>query len=173
MSVAMAKKGRPRQSGARYPSGKLVPEDATLVAKYRRIRENASHLGDPALGSPLGAVWYWRKITDAEYEAGKKYAALRRAYLEAMSLPQETVRAQVLMDTRAYEPGDTPEREEERQAIRRRFERVHAALQASGKLSVAMVLEVACHDQPIGNAARMEWLRNGLRHLVAHFRLAP
>lgn len=71
----MAKTGRKRKTGERYPSGQIRPERSPAL--IRRIVEYGDKLGcDPRLGTVMGRMLLAHEITAAEFDAAERYGEL-------------------------------------------------------------------------------------------------
>ena len=85
----MAKGGRPRKTGERYPSGELLKHKAEGIAPalWARIRANAiKEGGDARLATELGRLSFHGEITNAQAAAGFRVAEIYRRYHRAKRL---------------------------------------------------------------------------------------
>lgn len=79
------KRGRPRQPGERYPSGKLKPADTDkqpiAPALWQRIRTEGVKFGlDPRLTTELGRLALHDELSSAEVSAGFRIAEIYARY---------------------------------------------------------------------------------------------
>lgn len=69
----MARRGRKRSDGDRYPCGKIIPRDESLVAKLARARQKALRgLGEPGMQTELDFLYLAKGIEGIQYLAGKE-----------------------------------------------------------------------------------------------------
>lgn len=80
--AAQAKRGRPRQSGARYPSGKLKPvQEPMSGVLWQRLKQHGRQLGlDPRLLTELGRLNWFGELTVAQTAAGHRIAGIYGRY---------------------------------------------------------------------------------------------
>lgn len=78
----MAKVGRPKQSGERYPSGKLKPQGSAMSGVlWRRLVDYGHQVGvDQRLASELGRLWHFRELTLAQLVAGQRIGEVYGRY---------------------------------------------------------------------------------------------
>jgi hypothetical protein len=78
----MAKGGRPRKPGERYPSGDLKPKgEAIAPAVWARIKADAVRITkDERLGTELGRLSFHGELTNAQTAAGFRVAEIYRRY---------------------------------------------------------------------------------------------
>lgn len=87
-------KGRTRNSGERYPSGKLKTPATRPGAEIRRIVDLARRkAADPILGTPIGWLRLQNDISDLMVRAAETYATQRRAYDAAQGLAGRSARS--------------------------------------------------------------------------------
>ncbi len=94
----MSRPGRKRKYGVeRYPGGSIRyahspdPRDLALARRIRdRIRQDASH---ECAGFPLGILYVTGEISEAEFNAGRAFAALRFRHARIIGLPLNVCRA--------------------------------------------------------------------------------
>ena len=77
---AVAKRGRPKKSGQRYPSGdlrQLVDKGHELTLAHRAALVGAANARDYRAGFPLGILYLRKEIDQAQFRAGEAFASLR------------------------------------------------------------------------------------------------
>lgn len=95
----MARQGRPRKSGERYPSGKLKSnlEQMAEAEKDRANRERAIVLSQPhrrgdssqLCENPLGRFILANDLRHELYQAGQQYANLKHKWQTAVGAPMQ------------------------------------------------------------------------------------
>lgn len=101
--MSKSRQGRPRKPGHRYRGGRVVPSKGDLVPVEieQRRREllgdqdkhSTAWRRDPKLGDTLGHMRLRGEITDRQYEAGQKVAAVWRAWATLAECPGRHARA--------------------------------------------------------------------------------
>lgn len=89
----MGKAGRKRKSGAREPNGRVrrVVEDANLDPFKERMRRyglSEKDARDQKSSTVIGRMYLHGQITEAEYEAGARFAADSTAYARCLQSPR-------------------------------------------------------------------------------------
>lgn len=122
--ISQMPQGRKRKIAKRYPSGKIIPraQDPRAPTAYHRLLSIAS---DAALGTPLGRLWWERRITDREYQAGLHVGEAWRRWRALAGLRSEP-RSPALERVSAGAPAE-PDAEAYRR-VRERWLRVAEAL---------------------------------------------
>lgn len=178
-TIAMNRKGRKRKSGARSKSGclaRVVVDYLTMAANNpdRRDLPADKRLSEKA-ASLLGKFNLLAKITDAQYEAGRRYAVIVGAYLAMANAPRSTAGA-------SRGPGcagelNCPVDTCACLAKTDRYTDAYEAVERAGRVSIfgahkvhLAVKRVAIHDQACF-PDQVEPLRLGLSALAAHFGL--
>lgn len=167
---------RPKKKGLeRYRDGQIAraarKEDARITGMYQRLRLMANKLGDPALGSPLGQLWFYKEITDAQYDAGKKFAQLRAVYMRCKSPHRDSPKSPDLDPDAirgAYDESGLTEAQAKLIMI---YEWAVSVLRATDRRCEDIVIDICCRDQPVGNAYRRDILIMGLEALASYFRM--
>lgn len=173
------RKGRKRKSGARSKSGSLVRATVdylTLAANNpdRRDLPADKRLSEKA-ASLLGKFNLLSKISDAQYEAGRRYAVIVGAYLAMANAPRSTAGA-------SRGPGCAGELKCPPDtcaclAKTDRYTDAYEAVETAGRISIfgahkvhIAVKRVAIHDQACF-PDQVEPLKLGLSALASHFGL--
>ena len=168
----MARRGRKRKIGHRYPGGELVRVEfdvrnlATL--QPHRVWLPQEKRMDQKAASPLGCLNLLGVLTDAQYLAGVRYAVVVGKYRAVIETPRAISGA-----GRGYDcPGDLKcGREGASCECRRRKERYDAAFAAvlePGQRAARAVARVAVHGEPCPRGALPD-LKRGLDALAKHF----
>jgi hypothetical protein len=115
-------------------------------------------LKDAEWGSELGCLYLERKITTAQYGAGKWWREMASQYLSAIDAPWPTPRG-ISMERGLGRGGHDPDTEEgQRQSARERntvenFRSAHAALMSTGMMAEHHVRQLCeSNIRPIGFA---------------------
>ena len=160
----MAKGGRKRKSGDRYPNGELKHhrDHGTHEAAVHRLALVGS--ADPVLGEhSLGILLARGVITEEQHQAGVRYAArsweiygkpFARSALGPMVVSKANPEAEAPPETAASETPE--EREAKREA---EFIGWHATLRDAGQMAVREVKRCAVADELPG-----WWLRQNERN---------
>jgi hypothetical protein len=164
------RKGRKRRSTRREPNGK--PQRASV--DYRSMAAlNPDRRGLPEAlrtheraGSELGRLSLKQRISDHEYEAGRRYAVIVGAYRAMIGVP-----AQLGGNGRGYDCDGAMSCPQDTCICRKRQDRYDDAY-CSIRTHAAHVAvnAVAIHDQAIP-PYQIEHLRAGLAALARHFGL--
>lgn len=163
-----------------YPSGKISnpepAEDPTVVAIWPRTREAARLLVlDPRMGSQLGRLYVTGRVTQAEYEAGDRWAGIVRDYKQRSGLEPGYPRpgAVEVGRGRSVEPDPFHPRSEER--ARRAASKYDNAFVAVTGISDGIYVMRALSDLVIRDEAltteRVVMAKRGLHALALHFGL--
>lgn len=177
----LARRGRKRKStGRRHPSGQLVreaaPDDRLRTARqpHRRVLPAADRLSERA-ESPLGRLNLREIISDEQYEAGARYAAVVGAYRATIEAPRVTGGSGRGVECttawtgsaawcRAY-PGEC------RCTLRKaRYDDAYDAVFSAGQRAAKAVARVAVHREAIADSD-IGYLVAGLSALARHFGL--
>ncbi|SLN31952.1 hypothetical protein [Oceanibacterium hippocampi] len=148
----MARRGRPRKSGLREPNGRLalVAEDRGTVENQRR-RAWLAQGADPALTSyPLGILLANDAISDAQHQAGCRYAwlfsiAIGRASTAAQSFDR-LERGTRRIPTGALEAMEPTSSDDWRAAREREFREAAAELVSTGRQVKALIDETVIYQ---------------------------
>lgn len=170
--------GRKRGMGRRYPGGKLVltnpKEDALYVVLARRCRHigipstppNMQAVKDNRYGSRLGQMALAGRITEAEEEAGYRYAELEADYGRVMGFPRRHASGACYGELRGERGEFSPEKIE---AVRSRHAACQAVFRRLGVLPRRLLRAVALDEDAVDGAAAINALRIGLSAMAAHF----
>jgi hypothetical protein len=94
MTAIRNRKGRKRKSGRREPSGRLqrVVVDYRMMAGEQPHRAwlPEAHRRDERGGSILGCLNLLNRISEQQYEAGRRYSVIVGAYLSMANAPRGT-----------------------------------------------------------------------------------
>jgi hypothetical protein len=167
------RRGRPRKTGQRYPSGKLrqspvSPREVAAAMPHRR------GLGDKATDqraeTALGRLVLIGLIAPELGTAGDTYCSLWRGYLYSIAGPQQLSST----DSHGFSCDGCPDPERRKYCrcdFRRRiFEEARNVLFRAGMQSAMQVYLVATQDQ---RCSDLTALRVGLTALARHFGLTP
>jgi hypothetical protein len=139
LAVARSAKGRIRHAHA--PD----PRDLALARRIRdRIRKDASH---ECAGFPLGILYVTGEISEADYEAGRAFAALRARHGRIMGLPLPWCRAIDWQGTQGRAIAAEPDAEEIRTVKRRVSEAEQTILRNAGPRGLAALEETCLLDR--------------------------
>lgn len=86
----MARAGRKRKEGERFPAGQIRPEESPASpAAIRRLRDAAlMGMADPQWGTMAGLFYLSKRIDDAEYAAAKRFGDLHSQYISVIGGPR-------------------------------------------------------------------------------------
>jgi hypothetical protein len=160
-------RGRPRKTGARYPSGKLKPADTPDLQRIRQAVLTAAR--DERLESVLGTMYFHERIDKRQAEAGLRFLSDRMAADAALGLPPRSARGQ---DLNAVS-GLVNELEDEL-SIRRK-QRAIAAYDAAeaaigiGSRQLVAVQWIIIYDRLPDDYQQVLHFQDGLNRLVAHY----
>lgn len=86
----MARAGRKRKIGERFPAGQIKPEESgASPSQIRRLRDAAlAGMADPQWGSMAGIFYLSRKIDEIEYETAKRFGDLHSQYINVIGGPR-------------------------------------------------------------------------------------
>lgn len=171
-AATLSRKGRPKQAGPRYPSGKLKPESPAPTQIKRMVAMAQIGAADPLLSTQLGWLRLMKIITDKQTAAGTMYAALAGQNDRAVGFPRRTTASP------SYERGfigsasvGGEEFEQAKiDAIKDRFKAAHEVLVRQG-ITAARTVNTVCVDNKTLDWDRHEHFENGLDALAEHFRL--
>lgn len=177
--MTLNRKGRKRKSGRRTESGQLArkPVDYRAMAALQPHRSwlPAALRTDEKAGTILGCLNLLNRISDHEYEAGRRYSVIVGAYLAMANAPRGTAGA-----GKGYDCSGEQSCSETRQLIGQtcicldrteRFNRAYEAIsRRGGRPSHMAVNWVAIQDHPCG-PDHLEALKLGLSALASHFGL--
>jgi hypothetical protein len=171
-SPALNRKGRKRKSGKRTPSGALVRvhvDYQTLAANqpHRHWLPEAHRLSEKA-GTVLGSLNITKRISDLEYEAGRRYGIVVGKYRSVSGGPHG-----LNGSGRGYDcPGLAclvSERFCECSDRKTRYFRALGCIAGNYRVE-AIVSRVAVYDEQV-TENQLEHLRLGLSSLAVHFGL--
>lgn len=171
--------GRPRKEGvARYPSGKIKPEEnereaKSVVVAYRQsiFGVDEADAGSDLAGSALGRLLLGKFITKGQYNAGLRYCDdMMRYYSYYLGSPP-TVQAQNLFKVRGYSP------ELSEGASERGRKASNTMMELTGMLTridpnvKSLVYRVCIEDEEAGHwpVHMLGYVRQGLEALVKHY----
>lgn len=149
MSHANATKGRPRNPGARYPSGKLKPAEAqpgTPPAKIRRAVDLAlAGAADPMLATAVGWLRLHAILTDTQVAGAQAYAKLQGQYDGAIGLPRRSAASPAYGS--GFSSGNGREPDDRTVAtIKRRYTELREVVRCSGPKAPGMMERVCIED---------------------------
>lgn len=177
----MGRPGRKRKAGRRHPNGALVrekrPDDRIRASRqpHRRAMTKDDRLDERA-ESALGRLNLRRLISNDEYDAGLRYAAVVGAYRAAIEAPTSTAGSgrgfECLAESFAH--PDACRADPDGCACRRRRSRYDSAfeclLREAGQRGAKVVARVAVHGEEIAQQD-LVYLKAGLQALEHHFGL--
>lgn len=166
------RKGRKRKSGRRTKSGDLVlvhPNYQTMAAEqpHRRWLPEAHRLSEKA-GTVLGGLNLIGRISNDQYEAGRRFSVIVGAYRSVIGAPRGTSdggKGYACVGSAAC-PAETCIC----LARTNKYNRAYEALWDGGQLATKAVNRTAVHDEPCPEH-NMDLLRWGLDALAKHFGL--
>lgn len=164
------RKGRKRRSTRREPNGKpqRVPVDYRAMASFnpdRRGLPEALRTHERA-GSELGRLNLKKRISEHEYEAGRRYSGIVGAYRAMIGVPRG-----LSGNGRGYDCSGAAACPPETCICRQRQDRYDDAYCSIRTHAAHMAVNaVAIHDQAIP-PYQIEHLRAGLSALARHFGL--
>ena len=162
------KAGRPKKLGViREPNGK--PSRSDRVLHIQRKLDAIQKLGMQAeMGTPLGQLLTWERITKQQYDAGQWFSEARKAADGAFSLPARECAAQDMNRLGgAYHGDDDEETVRRKRNIAATYARAEEALGIGSKRFKA-VMWVCVHERRCDDYAMMLALVDGLDAIVAH-----
>ena len=174
----MARAGRKRKIGERYPAGQIRPvEEGPSPAVVKRLR-SAAVLGmaDPHWGSVAGLCYLQKVIDDCEYEAAKRFGDLHAQYISVIGGPRQpktstgerpSRSADIDVDT---EQGDL---EAERHiAVMSKYNDAHTALLSVSPVTEADLIRFCAMpgESPTGHEGMIR-VRSGLRALAVMWKI--
>jgi len=167
----MARRGRKRKSGARYPSGDRIPERVesphaiALRQPHRRDAPlEAKH--DQRAETPFGTLNLIGAISGAEYRAGLDFARIVRRWRAVVCAPKPHV------DSLAgvLEPRPSPLAIDDPAERKHDYDAAFEALARAGQTAAVIVARVVVHEEPVPPGG-FDALVRGLRMLRDHFGL--
>jgi hypothetical protein len=172
MQIPSAKnrKGRKRKSGRREPSGRptRVPVDYRAMAALNPDRRGVAEglRTHERAGSSLGRLNLKKRISDHEYEAGRRYSGIVGAYRASIGVPRGLSGA-----GKGYDCIGTIHCPAETCVCRQRQDRYDDAYCAIRTHAAHLAVNaVAIHDHDI-SPDQLVALREGLAALARHFGL--
>jgi hypothetical protein len=167
------RRGRPRKSGRRYPSGDRVKP----AVSPREIAAGMPHrkgLGEKAVDqraeTELGRLVLRGVLDETLGLAGETYLALWRGYVFSLAGPRELSNGGGHGFTCGGCEGEA--RRWCRCEFRRRiFLEARRVLEDAGAVVILATERVAIHDDPLTGRWDLDWLRLGLSALAGHFGL--
>lgn len=169
----MSKRGRPRKSGPRKPSGGLrfVPDAGTAeLAAHRAAgvgcQADQIDTSDPRLSYPLGILFVQRRINGPQHYAGRRYLGLFVRAVRGVGIPSvlgNMVSSGATIGPKVQEYADDEAK------IRSQYLDAREALDAIGGKAAATVDNVAIHEVRALGSNNLIWLVKGLNGLHAHF----
>ena len=173
----MSRKSKKKSgSAARYACGKLKPayrkaettESVMAVARAQRAKiVGNAHALDPRAGYVLGQMNIKGVVTDAQHEAGLRYAALVEAWQRVQGLPSPFPAAMDLAGVRGLSLYSSPA-DAAVQRVANEYMKMQTALSDAGRKAIGAVREVCLYDRDWQD---IESLRNGLEVLAKFFQV--
>ena len=172
----MARVGRKRLDGARYPSGDRRPEERPAkeyapTAVKRLIDAAVAKMGDPEYGTVIGRLVLTGILNTREYTAGKRWAITVAEYEAAMGMPSPNPKSIVIGAPSKGEPPDPESDAGVAQAkaaarARKRYEAAHRELLKCGSDAEKAVRALcegigkspSCHEQILSAKRGLEAL---------------
>jgi hypothetical protein len=176
--VMVVRRGRKRKIGQRHPNGELVAErrdDRALAAlqPHRRWLPPDQRLSEKA-GTPLGGLNLIGILSDAQFEAGLRYAVVVGEYRAVIEPPRGLSGggkgfACAGDCVRRRRAGDSVDCACEKR--KQRYDAAFAAVITAGQRAARAVARVAIHAEACPTGALAD-LKRGLDALCRHFGLA-
>jgi hypothetical protein len=173
-AMRRGRQGRKRKLGSRYASGDIVRPgvERRLAAKqpHRAWLPERQRL-DQRAASPFGCLNLFGVLTDRQYRAGMRYAAVVGKYRAVIESPRATAGT-----GRGYDcPGDLAcgrdsQRSCECRERKARYDAAFAALSEAGQRATRAVARVAVYGEQCPTGA-LDHLKRGLDALAVHFGL--
>jgi hypothetical protein len=177
--VTLNRKGRKRKSGRRTASGQLTrkPLDYRAMAGEQPHR-NWLPVGlrtDERAGTVLGCLNLLNRISEHEYEAGRRYSVIVGAYLAMANAPRGTAGA-----GRGYDCSGEQNCSETRQLVGRtctcldrteRFNRAYEAISRDGGRPAHIAVNWVAIQDRVCAPEHLKTLKLGLTALAGHFGL--
>lgn len=163
--------GRPRKIGKRERNGRIqrVYENpkAQVALQPHRIQVPQEYRDSAEAESEFGRLLCSRKITRAQYEAGKLYLDLASQYRAVKGYPPLHVQAIDLSAARGGLGRETPSH-----IIRAITDRYNSAFESiCGQRAQKAVADYVVREQKISEFDGLDYLKLGLNDLVLHFRI--
>ena len=169
----MARAGRKRKIGERFPAGQIRPEEPSASpAAIRRLRDAAlMGMADPQWGTVAGLFFLNKRIDEVEYQAAKRFGDLHAQYISVIGGPRPpktstgerpSKSAQIDVDT------ELGEAEAQRHVtIMNNYNDVHTALLMISPAAESDLIRFCSvpGESPAGYAAMIR-VRDGLRALA-------
>jgi hypothetical protein len=174
VQIIRNRKGRKRKSGRRTSNGAIVRppppnyRDMAAAQPHRIWLPESVRLSEKA-GTVLGCLNLLKRISDDQYEAGRRYSVLVGAYHAVAGLPSA-----MSGNGRGYDCIGASDCPADSCICRIRTEKYmeayNAVSRAAGRASHMAINQVAIWNEPITSAG-LEPLRLGLNALIHHFGL--
>lgn len=165
-------RGRPRKTGKRYPSGKIMPAERARTSHWQRELEmlRAGSV-DSRLGSAIGILAVRGLITAQALDAAMRFADARAAADAALGLPPRHARAQDM--NAVHGSSNEPETMESAARKAKAIAAYDSAEEAVGLGSrpLAALRWVVIYDRREDDHAQLLALFDGLGKLMAHYRI--
>ncbi len=182
----MAKRGRPKKDGERYPCGQIKPKNETISPTIiQRIREHGLKFGvDAKLSTELGRLLLLDRITATQAAGGFKYAEIvgraafyngGRRYAKSPSYElgfrgaEGREGADVFDDVEAHRIDDPSEYELRAIDAENKYRDLQFELIKHWNRSDIAVLERLCVDDEAINPTLLPTIRNMLDAIITHF----
>lgn len=167
----MIKRGRPKKTGERYPSGKLKPEGRSLYWQ-RQLDALRQAEFDPLLSSPIGQMLRMKVITTKAMEAAARFQEQRALADAALGLPPRDCRAQDITRVHGLEnANDDPEAARRKAKHIADYDRAESAVGLNSD-ELSALQWVVIHDRRADNYEQLLALFRGLEKLMGHYGLA-
>ena len=167
----MAKRGRPKKTGERYPSGKLKPEGRSLYWQ-RQLDALRQAEFDPLMASPIGQMLRMKVITTKAMEAAVRFQEQRMLADAALGLPPRHCRAQDMTRIHGLENAN-----DDSEAARRKakhiadYDRAESAIGLNSD-ELSAVQWVIIHDRRADDYEQLLALFRGIEKLMTHYGIA-
>ena len=173
MAQSQTKTGRKRQSGERYPSGKLKPAEqqpGTPPAKIRRVVDLAlRNAADPMLATAVGWLRLHMILTDTQTAAALAYAKLQGQYDSAIGLPRRSAASPAYGS--GFSGGSSQDPDEKAVgAVKRRYAALREVVQASGPKSIGL-MDRTCIEDTHPSAWELTDFISALNAVAKHLRI--
>lgn len=185
-------RGRKRKAGRRHPSGKLVQPNAresqreimsvVIDARRRHLGVSERQAKDERLGTSLGRLAFWGKISGVQLAAGELYAELLARHRAVIGLPMSHPRSvtALLVNEGIFGGQGASHDDDLVSKVKRQAAAALLALRGAdmdavrgGRLPSALVHAVISDDMDASNwtEAELARLRLGLDALIQLFRV--
>lgn len=165
--------GRTRKRGGREANGRIartyVNPKAQVAAQPHRLGVERQFRDWPEAESEFGRLLLRGVVTPAQYEAGKRYAALASSYRVVLGIPPIHPRSLDLLSPGPVSRADL--NSDAARSIKDRYDKAFEACSDAGRKALRAVRDHAVFERKVDSFEALDHLRRGLEKLVDHFGL--